>query len=29
VLSHANFRAYVPEVFAAMVPFCQFLRSAV
>lgn len=28
-LSHADFRAYVPQVFAAMVPFCQFLRSAV
>ena len=29
VLSHVDFRAYVPEVFAAMVPLCQFLRSAV
>ena len=29
VLSHADFRAHVPEVFAAMVPFCQFLRNAV
>jgi len=29
VLSHADFRAYVPEVFRAMVPFCQFLRRAV
>ena len=29
VLSHPDFRAHVPEVFAAMVPFCQFLRGAV
>ena len=29
VLSHADFRAYVLEVFRAMVPFCQFLRGAV
>ena len=29
VLSHADFRAHVVEVFAAMVPFCQFLRGAI
>ena len=29
VLSQADFRAYVLEVFRAMVPFCQFLRGAV
>ena len=29
VLSHADFRAHVLEVFRAMVPFCQFLRRAV
>ena len=29
VLGHADFRAYVLEVFRAMVPFCQFLRRAV
>ena len=29
VLSHEDFRAYVVEVFRAMVPFCQFLRGAV
>ena len=29
VLSHDDFRAYVVEVFRAMVPFCQFLRGAV
>jgi len=29
VLSHTDFRTHVVEVFAAMVPFCQFLRGAV
>ena len=29
VLSHTDFRAHVVEVFAAMVPFCQFLRGAI
>ena len=29
VLGHEDFRAYVVEVFRAMVPFCQFLRGAV
>ncbi|MDB5268259.1 MAG: hypothetical protein JWP58_1299, partial [Hymenobacter sp.] len=29
VLSHADFRAHVVDVFAAMVPFCQFLRAAI
>lgn len=29
VLSHTYFRAHVVEVFAAMVPFCQFLRGAI
>ncbi|WP_310393336.1 DUF2461 domain-containing protein [Hymenobacter sp.] len=29
VLSHEDFRAHVLEVFRAMVPFCQYLRSAV
>jgi uncharacterized protein (TIGR02453 family) len=29
VLSHADFRAHVVDVFAAMVPFCQFLRGAI
>jgi uncharacterized protein (TIGR02453 family) len=29
VLSHEDFRAYVLEVFRAMVPLCQFLRGAV
>ena len=29
VLAHADFRAYVLEVFRAMVPLCQFLRGAV
>ncbi|UOQ99163.1 DUF2461 domain-containing protein [Hymenobacter sp. 5317J-9] len=28
VLSHADFRAYVLEVFRAVVPFCQFLRHS-
>jgi len=28
VVDHADFRAYVLEVFRAMVPFCQFLRGA-
>ena len=29
VLSHTDFRAHAVEVFAAMVPFCQFLRGAI
>ncbi|WP_035566800.1 DUF2461 domain-containing protein [Hymenobacter sp. IS2118] len=29
VLSHADFRSHVLEVFRAMVPLCQFLRGAV
>ena len=29
VLSHEDFRAYVLEVFQALVPFCQFLRKAI
>ena len=29
VLAHPDFRAHVLEVFAAMVPLCQFLRRAV
>ncbi len=29
VLNHDDFRAYVLEVFQAMVPFCQFLRGAI
>lgn len=29
VLNHEDFRAYVPEVFRAMVPFCQFLRRTI
>ncbi|MBD2724196.1 DUF2461 domain-containing protein [Hymenobacter armeniacus] len=29
VLNHEDFRAYVLEVFRAMVPFCQFLRHAI
>ena len=29
VLSHADFRAHVVDVFRAMVPLCQFLRRAV
>ena len=29
VLNHEDFRAYVLEVFRALVPFCQFLREAI